>query len=128
MVELTEPPPNQWKTRGATRNILRTTNIPEVSAMRREEIIKLLGACKPELSRYGVSSLAVFGSVARNEVGPDSDVDILVDFESPPSFDTYMSLKLFLEDLLGRGVDLATPRSLRPQVRAYVERDAVYVA
>ncbi|MBI2939097.1 MAG: metallopeptidase family protein, partial [Chloroflexi bacterium] len=55
---------------------------------------------------FGVKSLALFGSVARDEAGPESDVDVLVEFDGPPTFDQYIGLKLYLEDLLGAHVDL----------------------
>ncbi len=95
--------------------------------MQRDEILTILRAHLPELARFRVRSLAVFGSVARGEAGPDSDVDILAEFEGAPTFAAYMGLKLYIEDLLGLRVDLATPRSLKARARATAERDAVYV-
>jgi len=96
--------------------------------MKRDEILKTLRAHRDELrKRFGVKSLAVFGSVARGEAGPDSDVDILVEFEGRATFDRYMGLKFFLEDLLGRRVDLVTRKALKPRMRPYVEREAIYV-
>ena len=62
--------------------------------------------------RYGVAELSVFGSVARGEAGPDSDVDLLVAFDGPATFDRHMDLKLFLEELLGRRVDRVTELGL----------------
>ena len=83
--------------------------------MKNTEIIRLLRQHRDELrKRFGVKSLAVFGSVARGEAGPDSDVDILVEFEGRATFDRYMGLKFFLEDLLGRRVDLVTRKALKP--------------
>lgn len=96
--------------------------------MDKEEILALLAAHRAELDRYGVQSLAVFGSVARGEAGPESDVDVLVEFEGPATFDGYMDVKFFLEDLLGRTVDLVTPKAVRPQMRPYIEREMVYVS
>ena len=55
-------------------------------------------------------------------------MDVLVDFPEPPSFDRYMELKFYLEDLLGRRVDLVTRRGLRERIRPFVEREAMYVA
>jgi len=96
--------------------------------MKRDEILKTLRAHRDELrKRFGVKSLAVFGSVARGEAGPDSDVDILVEFEGRATFDRYMGLKFFLEDLLGRRVDLVTRKALKPRMRPFVEREAIYV-
>jgi len=96
--------------------------------MKRNEILKTLRAHRDELrQRFGVKSLAVFGSVARGEARPDSDVDILVEFEGRATFDRYMGLKFFLEDLLGRRVDLVTRKALKPRMRPFVEREAIYV-
>lgn len=68
--------------------------------------------------------------MARDEAGPESDVDLLVDFTGGPDFDRYMGLVLALQDWLGRRVDVVTPRSLRlkPKWREQVEREALRVA
>ena len=95
--------------------------------MRRNEILRILSEHRSQTGRFGVKSLALFGSVAREEASSQSDVDILVEFDSPPSFDRYMGLKFYLDDLLGVRVDLVTPRALKPRVRSYVEQEAVYV-
>ena len=72
--------------------------------------------------------LALFGSAARDEMRPDSDVDVLVDFDGPATFDGYFELKDYLEGLLCRPVDLVTDKGLKPGARQYVERDLVRVA
>jgi len=96
--------------------------------MKNTEIIQLLRQRRDELrKRFGVKSLAVFGSVARGEAGPESDVDILVEFESSPGFDGYMALKFYLEDLLGRKVDLVMKNALKPWARDAVLREKVDV-
>jgi predicted nucleotidyltransferase len=96
--------------------------------MKRDEVISILKGRRDELSsRYHVSNVALFGSTARNEAGPESDVDILVDFPNPPTFDQYMGLKLELEDLLGKRVDLVTRRGLRERIRTFIEREAISV-
>jgi hypothetical protein len=59
--------------------------------------------------------------------GSDSDVDILVEFLGPATFNGYMDLKFFLEDLLGRRVDLVTCESIRPKIKEQIEREAKYV-
>ena len=61
--------------------------------------------------------MAIFGSVAREEARPDSDVDFLVEFRGPATFNGYMDLKFFLEDLLGRPVYLVTRKSIRPRLK-----------
>ncbi len=96
--------------------------------MRRDEILKLLHEHRAEVEKFGVKSLAIFGSAARDQVRDDSDVDVLVEFQRPPTFKAYMGLKFFLEDLLGRKVDLVSPVTLKPRVRPYVEQEAVYVS
>lgn len=96
--------------------------------MGRDEIVGVLRAQREELARLGVRAMRLFGSVARGEAGPRSDVDILVDFGGATTFDQYMDVKLFLEDLLQMQVDLVTERGLRPRVRPHVEQDAIRVA
>lgn len=80
------------------------------------------------LKQLGINSLYVFGSVARGEAGVGSDVDIIVDFEGPATFDGYMALKEQLEELLGAPVDLVTRSALRPELKARIEGEAVRVA
>ena len=96
--------------------------------MRREEALAILRGHLGDLTRFGVKSLALFGSVARDEAGPESDLDLLVEFEGTATFDGYMSLKLYLEDLLGSHVDLVMRKALRPRMVPSVEREAVRVA
>ncbi len=96
--------------------------------MRRDQVVKLLADHRRELAQFGVKSLALFGSVARDEAQPASDVDVLVEFEGQATFDRYMDLKFFLEHLLGSRVDLVTRKALKLRLRPVVEREAVYVA
>lgn len=97
--------------------------------MRRDELLALLRAHFDEMvERFGVRSLSLFGSHARDTARPDSDVDLLVEFEGAPTFRGYMGLIEYLEHLLGRPVDLATSRSLKPRVRPYVEQELIDVA
>jgi len=97
--------------------------------MTRDGALTILRQHLSELrQRYGVKSLALFGSVARNEASTASDVDLLVDFETPPGFDGYMALKFRLEDVLGCRVDLVMRRALIPQAEPVVARDAIRVA
>lgn len=96
--------------------------------MRRNEILEILHEHKTQLKQFGVKSLALFGSFARDEAREDSDVDMLVEFETSPTFSVYMDLKFYLEDLLGRSVDLGTPDTLKPRIRARVLQEAIRVA
>jgi predicted nucleotidyltransferase len=74
-----------------------------------------------------VEELYVFGSVARGEASPGSDVDLLVSFAAPPGFEGYWRVKEFLENLLGRPVDLVMKGALKPWAAPEVLREAVRV-
>jgi predicted nucleotidyltransferase len=96
--------------------------------MNRSDALKLLAEHKPELMRrFGVTDLALFGSTVRDVAGEDSDVDILVAFDGPATSERYFGVQFYLEDLLGRPVDLVTDKALRSELRPYVEREAVHV-
>lgn len=97
--------------------------------MKRDEVVERLRARSEEIgSRFGVRRLELFGSHARDEAGPDSDVDLLVEFAEAPTFDGYMGLAEYLEALLGARVDLVTAGGLKPRIRPYVEPDLIRVA
>ena len=96
--------------------------------MTRDDVLDLLRAHKPVLAeRFGVTGLALFGSFARDQATDSSDVDILVSFDGPATSKTYFGVQFYIEDLLGRNVDLVTAKALRSEVRPYVERDMTYV-
>ncbi len=95
--------------------------------MDRDQILSLIQQNQPELDRLGVKSLAVFGSVARGEATMESDIDILVALQDPVTFDRYMDVKIYLEDLLGFSVDLVISDVMHPRIKPYVEQDAVYL-
>jgi predicted nucleotidyltransferase len=96
--------------------------------MRRSHALKLLTRHKPELvRRFGVAELALFGSTVRDAAGEGSDVDVLVSFDGPATSERYFGVQFYLEDLLGCPVDLVTDKALRPELRPYVEREAVRV-
>jgi hypothetical protein len=96
--------------------------------MQREEILAILKAHGNELRQRGVKSLRLFGSVARGEASPESDVDLLVGFQASPSYSEFMKLRILLEDLLGAKVDLVTENGLRDRVRPQVDEEAIRVA
>ncbi|MGH7572077.1 MAG: nucleotidyltransferase family protein [Gemmatimonadota bacterium] len=79
-------------------------------------------------NRFAVKDLWLFGSAIRGELSGASDVDVLVEYDGAATFDRYMDLKFFLEDLLGRKVDLVTRNGLRPRMRPSIESEAVRVA
>jgi predicted nucleotidyltransferase len=96
--------------------------------MNADQIIERIRGLRARLDDLDVASLGLFGSVARGEERDDSDVDILVAFRSPATFDQYMEVTLLLEDALGRRVDLVTERGLRKALRLTVERELRRVA
>lgn len=92
----------------------------------REKILRLLFEKREEIKkRFAVTRIGIFGSAARGEGGPSSDVDVLVEFERV-SFDAYMDLKFYLEDLFGRRVDLVIASDLRPGLREKVMEEAAF--
>ena len=96
--------------------------------MNRSRAIELLAHSKPELSaRYGVTALALFGSTARGAARINSDIDVLVAFDGPATSARYFGVQFYLEDLFGQSIDLVTEKALRPELRPFVERDAVHV-
>jgi len=78
--------------------------------------------------RFAVKGLSVFGSVARNETTRKSDVDVLVEFKDKATFDLFMDLKFYLEELLGANVDLVTDKAIRPEIRGAIEGEKINVA
>ena len=84
---------------------------------------------KARLQQFGVRRLGVFGSFARGEQKEDSDIDILVEFEpDAKSFDNFMQLSFFLEETLGRKIELLTPESLSPYIGPHILREVEYAS
>jgi len=76
--------------------------------------------------RFSVKRIGLFGSCARDEVAGESDIDLLVEFENP-TFDHYMDLKFFLEELFETQVDLVMADTLKPRLKPYIAREVIYV-
>ena len=95
--------------------------------MKLTEVIKILKTNSPELVQLGVKSLALFGSTARNEATSTSDVDILVEFDRPVGLFEFVRLKMLLEEMLNKKVDLVTPDALHPALRDRILSEAIYV-
>lgn len=93
-----------------------------------EQIETILSKHKHRLDAFGVKSLRLFGSFARGEDRQNSDVDVLVEFDGPATFSGYMGLSDFLEEVLGRRVDLVTTKALREPIRDEILREAKQVA
>lgn len=98
--------------------------------MRRDEALRLLREHREELSAFGVERLAIFGSVARDEAGPESDVDVLVKLrpEAKVGLFEFVRLKIRLEEIVGRPVDLVTEDSVKRQLRERIFREAIPAA
>lgn len=97
--------------------------------MTREEVLALLAREREGLVRdFGVTQLSLFGSAARNALTPASDIDVLVDFDGPATFDRYFGVKDRLESVFGRNVDVVTLRGLKPRARRQVESELLRVA
>jgi predicted nucleotidyltransferase len=79
--------------------------------------------CAPLFRRYGVAHASVFGSVARGEAMPGSDIDLVVSLKNPIGLFKFYELNDALEETLGHKVDLATPRSLNPHLALRIAND-----
>lgn len=87
---------------------------------------KMLIDRKAEMrERFGVKRIGVFGSFAKGDAGGDSDIDILVEFDEV-TFDHYMELLFYLEDLFGRKVDLVTTEGLSPYIGPHIKNEVVW--
>ena len=96
--------------------------------MNKDQVLNLLKAHKSVLEqRFGIIDIALFGSTIRDEALLHSDIDILVSFNGPTTSKKYFGVQLYLEELLGTRIDLVTDKALRPELRPYVENEAVYV-
>jgi uncharacterized protein len=96
--------------------------------MKLDEVLAILSAHEPELRRHHVATLSVFGSVARGEARPDSDVDILVEFQTPVGLFTVFRLQRYLEELLQRRVQLVERDAVLEPLRERIYREAVRAA
>jgi hypothetical protein len=94
-----------------------------------ERVLHVLRGHERALRARGLTRLALFGSIARGDLGPDSDVDLLIEIDAARRFGlfAFLDLKNDLAGLLGRPVDLAFADAMRPRLRAAVLRDAVEV-
>jgi predicted nucleotidyltransferase len=93
----------------------------------RATILAALDSHADELRRLGAKSLALFGSLARGVGSESSDIDLLVELQ-PKTFDTYMDVKLFLERVLGRKVDLVLADAIKPRLRSTILAEAVHAS
>jgi predicted nucleotidyltransferase len=95
--------------------------------MDKKEVLASIKDQKSTLDKFGVRSIALFGSFAREEGKDTSDIDMLVEFKHPVGLFEFAGLKLYLEKVLGRKVDLVTPEALREEMRENILREAFRV-
>ena len=89
-------------------------------------VVQRIAGMRLELSeRFTVTRIGVFGSFARDDAGPESDVDIIVEL-AEPTFDHYMDLKFRLEDVLKRPVDLVMADTVKPRLKPIIDQEVVY--
>ena len=94
----------------------------------KEKLILLLEQHKEDILAFGVKRMGVFGSFSRNDINQNSDVDFVVEFvEGRKSYDNFIGLAYFLEDLLGRKIELVTPQSLSPYIGPKIMKEVEYV-
>ncbi|MBI1869800.1 MAG: nucleotidyltransferase family protein [Chlamydiae bacterium] len=91
----------------------------------RDKIMALVKKNWSKVEKLSVKKLGLFGSFARNEGGETSDIDFLVEFEKK-SYDNYMDLKIFLEDLLACKVDLVIREAIKPRLRDAILSEVIY--
>lgn len=95
--------------------------------LNKEEVIKAIQANMDQIRGYGVKRIGLFGSFAHSLQSSKSDIDILVEFyPSKKSFDNYMELKFFLEEILGRKVDLVIKEALKPRIKSHILGEVSY--
>ena len=96
--------------------------------MKRSDALQRLRMHREQLrQQFGVVSLALFGSTARNEAAAESDIDLLVEFDRPTGLFDLIRLQFHLEELLGTRVDVGTVDGLKPRIRERVLTESIYV-
>ncbi|HEU4627113.1 MAG TPA: nucleotidyltransferase domain-containing protein [Steroidobacteraceae bacterium] len=97
--------------------------------MNRAKILRTLSRHVGEIEgRFRIKTLSLFGPAARNEWRKGANIDVLVEFEGAPTFDRYMDLKLYLEELTGAPVGLLTVDAVKPRMWPAIESSLIHVA
>jgi len=95
----------------------------------KEQIFLLLHQSQEKLKKFGVKRCGLFGSFLHERQNLQSDIDLLVEFETDKkTYDNYIHLAFFLEELFGRPVDLVTPESLSPYIGPHILREVEYAS
>ncbi len=93
----------------------------------KERILQKIEENMDKIKKFGVKKIGVFGSYARGKPTEKSDIDILIEFEDGKiTFDNYMGLKFFFEDMFDRKVDLVIAGDIKPELKSYIMREVVY--
>lgn len=91
-------------------------------------ITQSISAQKQKLQTFGLRRIGVFGSIAREESTPTSDIDLLLDFDpTKKTYKKFFASTVFLEHLLKRPIDAVTPQALSPYIKPHIEKDITYV-
>ena len=100
----------------------------DMAVQTKQHILSLILRHRERIAAFGVDRLGLFGSFVRDEQGSDSDVDMLVKFKTGrKTFDTFMGLGFFLEEIFGRRVELVTQESLSPYIGPSILNEIEYV-
>ena len=98
----------------------------EEKTISKEEVIRKLRDNMDKIRSFGVKKIGIFGSVARGKATEKSDIDIIVEFEEKrKNFENFIELAFFLEELLGKKVDLLTPESISPYIQPYIKVEVI---
>jgi predicted nucleotidyltransferase len=101
----------------------------QVKIQTKNELLHVLSENRGAIKSYGVNSLGIFGSFSKVTNTEESDVDLLVDFDpNRKSFDNFMDLNFFLEDLFGRKVEMVTPQSLSKFIGPHILNEVQHVS
>jgi len=99
-----------------------------IEIMTKDEVLEVIRHHEGKIKSYGVKKLGLFGSFARDEQNPASDLDLLVEFESEKkTFDNFLNLSFMLEEVLKRRVELVTTESLSPYIGPHILKEVEYV-
>jgi len=100
----------------------------QTAVQNKDSLLNRLKANGKELRSFGVQNLSLFGSFTTDKLHKDSDIDLLVEFDpEQKSYDNFMDLSFFLEDLLGRKVEVVTQQSLSKYIGPHILKQAEYV-
>ncbi|MEX0775923.1 MAG: nucleotidyltransferase family protein [Phycisphaeraceae bacterium] len=102
--------------------------MPPRASIQRDEVLSALRVHVDELRALGVRHISLFGSTARGEAGPTSDVDLLVDIQRPFGLGAVGAIQFYLEEILGLPVDLVPENCLDPRIREHVMKDLIRAA